>query len=123
MRIYPKYKNFETILAIIAGLLVIWYFARVNTLVYISIGLSLVALISNTIASVITWIWTGISQVMGYVMSKVILTIVFFIVLYPIALLSRLFKKDDLMLKKSSGNSYYKVREKLYTKEDIENPW
>jgi uncharacterized membrane protein YcgQ (UPF0703/DUF1980 family) len=123
MALYTKEKNQETILAIVLGLLVIWYFFQFTTLIYISIALIVIALFIQSLASYITWFWMKLSHVMGWVMSKVILSVVFFLILFPIAMLARLFTKDHLMLKKEGRSSHYKERNVTYSKEDLENPW
>lgn len=122
---YSKEKNQETILAIILGLLVIWYFTgtRINTLVIVSIFLSLTALFSQWLSGWITFFWTKLSHVMGWVMSKVILSIIFYLFLFPIALLARLFGNNPMRLKKSSESSYYVDRNHTYSSGDLENPW
>lgn len=120
---YSKEKNQETILAIVFGLLIIGYFTKLNVLVVISIALLLIALFINFLSSYITWAWLKLSHIMGWVMSKVILSVVFYLFLFPIALLSRLFKKDELQLKKSSDDSYYSVRNHTYHMDDLKNPW
>ncbi len=123
MRKYSKEKNQETILAIILGLLVIWYFTHVKELVFVSLALAFIGLLVQTVASWITWFWLKLSHAMGWVMSKVIMSLVFYLVLFPIALLSRLFTKGNLQLKKSSSNSYYKDRSHVYEANELENPW
>lgn len=121
---YSKEKNQETVLAIVLGLLVIWYFTRVTPLIYSALILVAIALFSQAISGVITFLWLKLSHVMGFVMSKVILSAVFFLFLFPIAMLARTFSKNPLQLKKvASGESYYRTRDQLYQKEDLENPW
>ena len=120
---YSKEKNQETILAIVLGLTVIWYFTHVTPLIYISIILVAIALLWQTLAGFITWIWLKLSHVMGWVMSKVILSIVFYLILFPIAALSRLFKPDLMRIKKNGKPSYYSERNQKYSAEDLQNPW
>lgn len=60
---------------------------------------------------------------MGWVMSKVILSIIFYLFLFPIALLARLFGNNPMRLKKSSESSYYVDRNHTYSSGDLENPW
>ena len=51
--------------------------------------------------------------------------LVFFLILLPIALLSRLFSKDKFQLKKKGKEekSYYHKRDYEFTPEDFEKPW
>lgn len=119
---YTKEKNQETILAICLGLLVIHLIFKVQVLVPISLGLIAVALFSQFLAGLITWVWLKISHIMGFVMSKVIMGIVFYGFLFPIAMLSRLFKGNPLQLKKQP-DTYYITRNHTYSGPDMENPW
>jgi hypothetical protein len=123
MSLYTKEKNQETILAIVLGLLVIGFLTKINILNIISISLIIVSLFFNSIAGYITWVWLKFSHMMGWVMSKVLLSVIFYLFLFPIALLARLFKKDDLQLKKTTHQTYYSVRNHMYIGEDLKNPW
>lgn len=53
------------------------------------------------------WAWMGIAFVMGNIMSRVILALVFYLVVTPTGLLRRLFGHDDLHLRKTKRNSYW----------------
>lgn len=67
-------------------------------------------------------IWMTFAVVMGFVMSRVILTIIFYLVVTPIGLLAKLFRKDflDLSIDKNR-KSYWNIREsKKYSKIDTE---
>ena len=67
-------------------------------------------------------LWMGLALVLGFVMSRLILTLLFYLVITPIGIIARLAKKDflDLSLKKSK-ESYWNYREqKEYNKIDSE---
>ena len=55
----------------------------------------------------IEFVWMKFAMVMGAVMTRVILTIVFIIVVTPIGILMRTFGKDPMRLKKRSEDSYW----------------
>lgn len=58
-------------------------------------------------------IWMTLAILMGWVMTRVILTILFFIVLTPLAFAARIFGKKFLELKiDKSRESYWEIREK-----------
>lgn len=67
-------------------------------------------------------VWMGLALILGFVMSRLILTLLFYFVITPIGLIARLAKKDFLDL--SIGNtkkSYWNYREqKEYKKIDSE---
>src|SRR5262245_49456605 len=110
-----KIKHLETILSIVLGLSVIFLFTRNEDyptankfLPPAIVVLSAIGLLSPYLTEKIHRLWMGIAHVMGSIMSKVILTILFYAFLFPIAMLARLFSKgDSLQLKKTTGTSYY----------------
>jgi hypothetical protein len=55
-------------------------------------------------------IWMGLAVVLGYVMTRVILTAVFFLVVVPIGLLMRLFGRDPLHRELSGEAPTYWIR-------------
>ncbi len=115
-------KSLEAQLSIVVGFGLIAYFTKSQ---YLSLGvlsLGLVFLLFPIVGDAISKIWFKIAELIGGVMSKVLLTIVFFIFLLPVATLSKLFKKDILGLKKPE-NSNYVERHHLYSGKDLEQIW
>ncbi len=117
-----KEKNLEAILVICLGLIVFYLILDIRVLLMISIFLGLSGLFIPFVAKWVAKGWYGLSHVMGFVMSKVILSIVFFVFLFPMALISRAGGKLSIKLKKSPG-SYWSIRNHTYKKEDLENMW
>jgi uncharacterized membrane protein len=70
-------------------------------------------------------LWFGLSHVLGNVMSKVILTIVFFFIVTPIGLVRRLMGADSLQLKKfkKDQDSVFLVRAELIDKTHLHKPY
>jgi hypothetical protein len=70
-------------------------------------------------------LWFGLSHVLGNVMSKVLLTIVFFVVVTPIGVIRRFMGKDSLQLKKfkQDQDSVFVVRAELVEKEHLHKPY
>jgi hypothetical protein len=70
-------------------------------------------------------LWFGLSHVMGAVMSKVIMMIIFFLVVTPIAVWRRLAGADALQLKtfKAGQGSVMEARNHTYTGKDLEQPY
>jgi hypothetical protein len=56
-------------------------------------------------------VWMTIAVVIGWVMARVVLTLLFFVVFTPMGLIARLFGKDFLILKRrGAGQSYWHPR-------------
>jgi len=132
IHLYPilmeRSKVLESILTIAAALLIIHFVLLIKyevnneVLVPIALGLMLIGLLSRWLSSKIIWLWFKLAEGMGYVMSRVILSIVFFLFLFPIALLYRFFNPDALKLR-NTDDSTYSTRNHEYRASDLENPW
>jgi hypothetical protein len=70
-------------------------------------------------------IWFGLSHLLGAVMSKVVLGVVFFLVVTPIGVIRRMMGHDALQLRtfKGSRSSVMAVRNHTYTPSDLEHPY
>jgi hypothetical protein len=90
---------------------------------------AIVVLVINMISPVIyTWVakaWLGFSQLLGTVMSKVILSLIFFIVVTPLALTRRVLGHDPMALGKwkKGTDSVFETRDHTYKPEEIEQPF
>jgi hypothetical protein len=119
-------KDIETILTICVFLVIFFFIGKQHHKYFLTLSviLGLIGMFSKYLTAKISWAWWKLSELMGAVMSRVILSIVFFVFLVPIAWLSRLFsKKDNLQLKRTTRDSYYTIRNHLFEAKDLENGW
>jgi len=115
-------KALETVLTIVTGLAVLSFVFHTKWLVVVAAVLGIVSLASRLVARKVAWLWLKLAEGLGYVMSRVLLTVLFFCVLLPVALLARR-GKDPLQLKKKSEGSYYVERDHRCEAKDFENVW
>lgn len=123
-----RQKHLETILVLVLALGVFYWFSHIKrpeTAKYILLAaliLGLIGVFLPSIADKIHWAWMKLAHAMGWVMSKVILTIVFFVFLFPMAMIVKIMGKSNVKMK-AGGNSYYKERNFLYDKDSLEHVW
>ena len=115
-------KVLEAILTIVAGLLVFYFIFEITALIIIALCLIILSLISKLFGRKVIWLWFKLAEGLGYVSSRILLSVIFYLMLFPIALLYRLFNKDALVLKRKTG-TYYTERDHEYVSHDLENPW
>ena len=115
-------KIIEGILTVTVGLLIVHFLFDLPVLAKIALGFGLTGLFVPLLAKYIAWIWFKLSEGIGAVTSRVLLTLIFFFVLVPIAFLSRLFTKGDLQLNRKK-DSYFTDRNHRYESKDFENVW
>ena len=70
-------------------------------------------------------IWFGLSQLIGTVVSTLLLTLVFFLVVTPVGLFRKMMGYDSLKLKefRKTGDSVMHIRNKTFIKSDINKPY
>ena len=116
-------KHLETILVLVVALLVFYWIFKGPYLLTAAVIIGGIGLFIPFLAEKIHWAWMKLAHVLGYVMNKVLLTAVYCIVLLPLAMLSRVFKKKSSVQLQSGENSYFQNRNFTYTKESMENVW
>lgn len=75
--------------------------------IFISIILALSALIVPRALVLFNKLWFHLGQAMGKVMSPIVLGVIFYGILTPISLVTRLFGRDELRLKRGANDSYW----------------
>jgi hypothetical protein len=61
--------------------------------------------------------------VMGFINTRIIMTVLFFVILTPIAWLMRALGKNPLLRELDRGAASYRVASTTQTKEDLEKPY
>lgn len=115
-------NKYLVILIIVTGLSGLSLLFKADMLLYVALGIAGISILSSHVAGWIVWVWDKIALVLGTINSKILLTVIFYVFLFPVALISRVVKKKDtLLLKKLPEGSYYKERNYTYVKEDLEH--
>ena len=110
----PKMRKFGLVVMIglgLIGLLFQFYFENWNAALglYIAAGaLGLPGLTGTVVGLPGYWLWMGIAFVMGNIMSRVLLTIVYYVVVAPMGVARRLLGNDRLQLRRPEAPSYWK---------------
>lgn len=69
--------------------------------------------------------WFALSTALGTVVSKIILTVLFFVIVLPIGLIRRALGKDAMQMKswKKGKESVFRTRQHKFTAKDLEHPF
>lgn len=93
------------------------------------VGIAVILLLVNMIKPMlykpVARLWLGLSHLLGTVMSKIILTVLFFIMVTPIGMIRRVLGRDTLQLKKwkKGTDSVFRRRDHLFEADDIKHPF
>ena len=115
----------DTGLALALLCLLIVQFKHAYKIVPLAILLMIVTMAWPRAFRPLAGLWFGLSHLLGTFMSKVILTILFFILVTPIGVIRRSLGADSLQLKKwkKDQNSVFLVRGNLIDKKDLQTPY
>ncbi len=120
-----EYRTLETVGILAFFCLLFGTVLKVNALSYAALALLFVALFVKPAARLIATVWLKFGAVLGAVNTRAILTVIFFLVLTPIAFLHRRIHGDTLNLKDDgpANGSLWKKRDHLYNPKDLEKQW
>jgi hypothetical protein len=117
-------QELETITVLSVFLLLLNLFLHKQAFIYAALALLLTGLFIKPAARNISRIWLNFAELLGAVNCKIILSLVFFLFLTPLAFLYRLFTKNPLQLKNTSETkSLYREREHRFNPADFEKMW
>ena len=115
----------DTGMAMVLICLLIAFFAGKQSFYGLAILLVLINMMWPNVFSPVAKIWLGFSHILGSVMSRIILSIIFLVIVLPVGFVRRIIGKDTLQLKKWKKDhaSVFKTREHEFTSEDIKHPY
>lgn len=111
-----------TILVISMGFLVIYLAFGFKWAIYVSLGVGVLGIASAWASQKIEWAWMKLAKVLGYIVPNILLSLVFFLFLFPIAIIQRLFTKDPLMLRNKYQTYFIEVNKQM-DKKEFEKIW
>lgn len=112
----------STMLVISIGFLILYLLFSWQWAVIVSLVVGLMGIVSSALSRKIEWAWMKFAKILSYIIPSVLLAIIFYLILFPLSLISKLFTKDPLMLS-SKYNTYFVNIEKSYDKRSLEKIW
>jgi hypothetical protein len=119
----PKSTPIKTILVISMGFLIVYLITQWKWAVYITLTVGLIGIVSDYLSKKLDFLWMKLTWILSFIVPNVLLTLVFYLLLFPIAVLSRLFGEKDPLRLKNTTNSIFKNSNKKFDKVSFEKPW
>ena len=109
-------KSFGIVFFIVFLLLALWPLTKGENINFWFFFFSTIFLIlgikNSKLLTPLNKVWAKFGEILGKIVSPIILAVIFFGIVTPIGLLLRLFRKDVLNLKLDNKSSYWLKREK-----------
>jgi hypothetical protein len=121
----PKIKSnpTKTVLTIVVGFLFIYLITHQKWSLTIAFFIGLIGIASDLLAKQIEWVWMKLALVLSYIVPNIVLTLIFYLFLYPIAVLNKIFGKKDPMNLKNTKSTLFKTNPKVFDKAYFEKHW
>jgi hypothetical protein len=115
----------DTGMAMVLICLLLGYFGKFPKFLPVSLVLLIITMAWPKAFKPLAGLWFGLSHLLSSVVSRIVLTVVFFLVVTPIALIRRVAGADALQLKKwkKGQDSVFVVREGAVQGKDMANPY
>lgn len=89
-----------------------WFFKSWSSVVELSLlgvalAFVLLGFVAPKILSPLNWLWFQLGQLLGKIVSPIVLGAIFFLLLTPVSLVTRLFGRDELCLKRKASQTSY----------------
>lgn len=112
----------STILVISMGFLVLHLLFSWKWAVIISLVVGVIGITSPYLSGKIELIWMKFAKILGYIIPNVLLSIVYYLFLFPISALSKIFNKDPLMLSRKYPTYFIDIKTEI-DKKSFEKIW
>ena len=109
-------RSFGILFSIVFALIAFWPLMSGNSFrvwpIPVSIIFLILAVINSKLLTPLNLAWIKFGEILGRVISPIVMAFVYFLIITPIGILMRLIGKDLLKTKFSNNNSYWIKREK-----------
>ena len=124
-KIISKKQASDTGMAFVLILLLVGLFTQNDFYYKIAIPVLIVNMAFPMVYYPFVVVWLGFSHLLGTVVSKIILAIVYFFMVIPVGIFRRFLGKDSLQLSqfKKSNKSVMKIRNNKFKSVDLEKPY
>ena len=118
-----KTDPIKTVLVITVGMLIVFALTQWKWAFNAAVTIGLLGLISSFLAKQIDYLWMKLAWVLSLIVPNILLSVIFYLLLTPIALLSRLFGEKNQLNLKNKTDSLFKNYNKEFDKPSFEKPW
>jgi hypothetical protein len=106
---------------VISGALIVFYFIyKLPVLLIIALGFIFIGIISSRLTLMIHRAWMAFAKALGFLNSRILLTLMYVFFLTPLALLRRAVGREK---KDRDTSTNFFARNHVYTKTDLEKPF
>ena len=118
-----KSNPYLTSLTIVFGLLFLNIFFENKTLLYVTISISGLSIFWLKFSILIERYWFKIAYLLSQIVPNILLTLIFFFLLTPLSILSKIFGSKTNFKSINNDSTVYKLINKSFDKKSFERTW
>lgn len=118
-----KSEPSKTVLTITLGFVILFVVTKWRWTLNVSILIGFAGLLSTYLANKIDFVWMKLSYLLSLLLPNIVFSIIFYLVLFPIAMLAKVFGQKDKLMLKNNYKSTFIGTDKSFPKESFEKPW
>src|SRR6185369_16965510 len=85
----------RTVLTISVGFLVMYLITKWHWAILVSVIIGIIGVFSFYLSKQIDFLWMKLTWLLSYIVPNILLGIIFYLFLFPISLVAKLFRKED----------------------------
>jgi hypothetical protein len=116
-------ENSKTMMVISMGFIIIYLVWDVEWAIYVALAISVLGTLSDYVSDKVSWLWMKLAWLLGLIIPKVLLALVFYLILFPTSIISRLFGKRSNIELKNGRQSLFIEADKDFEPGSFEKPW
>jgi hypothetical protein len=113
----------STILTISMGLLIVHFITKWEWPVIASLVVGVCGIIFPKLALKIDYIWKALTKLIGAIVQRCVLILIFYLLLFPIAWAAKLFSKNKLLQLSDNSSSTFVDENRSFDKKGFERQW
>ena len=120
---YKEKNKYRDLLVMVTGLLALSLLFQTYWPSVAAVVIGTVSLLIPPAGTLIVKAWLKLAEGLGWINSRVLLTLIYGIYLIPFSIIFKMTQKNPLDLQKKEGGSLFHSREHKYEKTDLEKVW
>ena len=113
----------KTVLIISLGFGIIFFFLNFRWALNTALIIGLLGIISDRISKLIDFLWMKLAKVLSFIVPNILLSVIFYLFLFPLAILSRVFSNKSTLMLKNNKNSLWVDKNTSMDKVSFEKMW
>lgn len=118
-----KINPIATILVITLLLSIVYLITKLEIVMYFALAVGISGLLFNSAAKVIHQFWAKLAWLLGSVVHNILLTMIFYLFLTPIAIFAKRFGKKNQLNLRNVDASLFKEQKEIFDRAFFERPW